>query len=299
MQRFLGIIIGYLILGVLLIANFALAADPGIPSRLPESFERFDGKVTLRTKDGQFKELHVVIRNWIIPGGTSQLPQKGFMVVQSRAGILTTVIDNELKERNENAFWIVPTGSFMSFEIGNDSQRRAGALPQKAIIQTMMATDSSAQLDNKCATICFRSPQYYLLNPISLPPGVGVEIGGVNFNAPTRNLTAIRLALQGGRSPLQRLNQQFVAAQLSLIRAGGHSSAPAFSALQSPISCYGFNFAPITLSRGFVLTHNSTLADLFEEVRLDIRNNQTADMLVIAGILATLNGNDPLGRCGQ
>ncbi|MDX2043800.1 MAG: Ig-like domain-containing protein [Acidobacteriota bacterium] len=150
-----------------------------------------------------------------------------------------------------------------------------------------------------CNTICFRSSQYYLLNPVSLPPGSGVQIGGVNSNAPTRNQTAIRFALQGGPNPLQQLNQQFVAAQLSLIRAGGHSSPAAFTALKSPLSCYKLNFAAVTLSNAFVLSPNSTLEDLFAQARFAISDRRTADMLAIADIFRLLNGNDPLGRCGR
>jgi hypothetical protein len=298
MQCIWSIVISYLILGTLLaIAVFAQVATVAQGKLNP--FEQFDSKITLQTKDGQFRELHVVVSNWGIPAGISQFPQKGFIVVQLRAGTLTTMIDNDRQHRNQDGFWTVPAGSSMSFEIGSDSQRRAGALQEAAIIQTMVATDATIQSDNQCKTICFRSPQFYMRNSISLLPGVGIEIGGVNYNVPTRDLTAIKLALQGGRSPLQRLNQQFVAAQLSLNRAGGLNSPQVFSAFQSPLSCYGFNFAPITLSHGFVLTTNSTLVDLFEEARLDIRNNLTADMLVVANILASLNGNDPQGRCGR
>lgn len=148
-----------------------------------------------------------------------------------------------------------------------------------------------------CSTICFRSPQYFLLNATTLPSRVGVEIGGVNFNVPTRGLTAIKLALRGGSNPLQQLNEQFVAAQLNLIGAGGHSSPSAFTALRSPLSCYGLNFSPVTLSNSFTLRPDSLLNDLFEQARFAIRDNRTADMLAIASLFKLLNGDDPLGRC--
>jgi hypothetical protein len=150
-------------------------------------------------------------------------------------------------------------------------------------------------------TIAFCSPQYYLLNLNRLPRGT-VLIGGVNFNVPvsTTNVTAIKLALQGGASPLQRLNEEFVAAQLSLNFAGGSGSPTAFSALQGHLSNYGLNFAPVTLSNGFPFTPNSTLNDLFEQARLAIRDQRTQDMPALADIFDLLNGNAPqcpgLGR---
>ncbi|MBS1788129.1 MAG: HYR domain-containing protein [Acidobacteria bacterium] len=158
---------------------------------------------------------------------------------------------------------------------------------------------------NKCDTICFRSPQYYLLNLGSLPRG-SVLIGGVNNNQPvsTGNRTQIALALRGnatgfGLTPLQRLNQEFVAAQLSVIAAGGDGSPVAFNAFWSMLSCYNLNFASVMLSNGVVLSPASMLNDLFEQTQLAIRQNRTADFDKLTAILDMLNGNDPLGRCGR
>ena len=158
---------------------------------------------------------------------------------------------------------------------------------------------------NKCDTICFRSPQYYLLNVNSLPRG-SVLIGGVNSNLPvsTGNRSQMMLALRGtatgfGLTPLQRLNQEFVAAQLSIIAAGGDGSPVAFNAFWSMLSCYNLNFASVTLSNGATLSTASFLNDLFEQAQLAIRQNRPADFDKIAAIFDLLNGNDPLGRCGR
>ena len=158
---------------------------------------------------------------------------------------------------------------------------------------------------NKCDTICFRSPQYYLLNLNSLPGGT-VLIGGTNGNQPvgTNNRTAIALALQGtatgfGLTPLQRLNQEFVAAQLSINSAGGAGSPVAYNVFWSMLSCYNINFAPVALSNGVTLSPASMLNDLFEQAQQAIRQNRTADMDKIAQVLDLLNGNDPRGRCGR
>lgn len=102
-----------------------------------------------------------------------------------------------------------------------------------------------------------------------------------------------------GLTPLQRLNQEFVAAQLSINSAGGAGSPVAYNVFWSMLSCYNITFAPVTLSNGFVLSPASMLNDLFEQAQLAIRQNRTADMDKLALVFDLLNGNDPLGRCGR
>jgi len=136
MQRVLAVMSGSLIVvSLLLTTALAQQARPveskeqfDAPIRL-EPFERFDGTITLRTKDGQVRKLHVVIRNWIIPNRQriQRFPEEGFIVVQLRGGELRTVIDGQRQERSEDEFWTVPAGASMSIETGNES----------AIIQTM------------------------------------------------------------------------------------------------------------------------------------------------------------------
>ncbi|MGE0885993.1 MAG: SdrD B-like domain-containing protein [Blastocatellales bacterium] len=156
----------------------------------------------------------------------------------------------------------------------------------------------------KCDTICFRSPQYYLLNLHRLPGGT-VLIGGVNGNLPvsTNNTSAIALALRnrvvGAPTPLQRLNEEFVAAQLSINGAGGAGSPVMYNVFWSMLSCYQIDFTPVMLSNGVTLSPASMLNDLFEQAQMAIRENRTADMNALASIFDLLNGNDPLGRCGQ
>ena len=157
----------------------------------------------------------------------------------------------------------------------------------------------------KCDTICFRSPQHYLLNLNNLPPG-RVLIGGVNNNQPvgSNSTQTIGLALRGSTgnlplTPLQRLNQEFVAAQLNVNAAGGAGSPVTYNAFWSMLSCYRINFAAVTLSNGATLDPNSMLNDLFQQTQLAIQQNRTADMNALAAIFDLLNGNDPLGRCSR
>lgn len=151
-----------------------------------------------------------------------------------------------------------------------------------------------------CNTICFRSPQHFALNVMYLPIGA-VMIGGVNFNSPvsTGNRALMAAALRGSATPLQRLNQEWVAAQLNLLHAGGYGSPSAYFALEGKLKCYGLRFDPITLSNGFTLSPDTQLKDLFQQVRFCIRNDATDDMAALTTVLDLLNGNDPMYRCNQ
>lgn len=150
----------------------------------------------------------------------------------------------------------------------------------------------------ECNTICYRSPQYFKLNIDSLPRGT-VIIGGVNFNRPisTTDKRRIEMALRGGFTPLQQLNQEFVAAQLNLLNAGGDGSPRVFYVLEGPLTCYNLSFDPITLSNGFVLTPDSLLKDVYREARLAIFNNSVPDQIALTKILDLLNGNNPQNVC--
>jgi hypothetical protein len=165
-----------------------------------------------------------------------------------------------------------------------------------------------------CFSACFRSPQYYWFNLERLGDridnrGASVVIGGVNFNQPigvAENVDLIRHFLKGSAfpgfappTPMARLNQEFLAAQLSLALAGGDGSPKAHSALNGQLQCHGgmIGFRPAVLSNGVALTPFSTLGELFEQALLAIRENRTADMDALAGLFNLLNGNDPSGNC--
>jgi hypothetical protein len=158
----------------------------------------------------------------------------------------------------------------------------------------------------KCAKISFLPPACLLsLINFGKMPGKAVLIGGVNFNAPTSDPQAIRFALKGNAlgfgtlSPLQRLNQQFVAAQLSRELAGGSGSPVAYNALWSPLSCYGFKFTSVTLSNGFTFTPTSMLKDLFQQTELALSERRIVDMPVLTIGLDALIDFGELGLgCG-
>lgn len=143
----------------------------------------------------------------------------------------------------------------------------------------------------KCDTICFRDPIYFQLR-LNYLPGGSILIGGFNLNNPVsiqRSKDQIRNALMGGSGPLQQLNQQFVATQLSLAFNGGTASPVVFNTFWSPLKCSGVYFNPVTLSNGVTLAPDSLLDTLYQQSQLAIRENRTADMIPLAQILALLN----------
>jgi hypothetical protein len=85
--------------------------------------ERFDGQTAWRTKAGTLQAVRVVIRNWAIHGRQriGRFPEQGLMIVQLRAGEVTTVIDGKEQKRKGGAFWTVPKGSSMSVEVTSES----------------------------------------------------------------------------------------------------------------------------------------------------------------------------------
>jgi hypothetical protein len=153
---------------------------------------------------------------------------------------------------------------------------------------------------NDCITTCFRSPQYFRLNIDRLPDGT-VLIGGFNSNIPvcTDNQRVIGLALRGGYTPLQKLNQEFVTAQLNILSAGCDGSPIFFSAMEGRLSCYGLDFDEITLSNGFILSPDTKLKDLYQQTRFAISDNRANDQIVLTQIFDLLNGNNPLGVCNN
>lgn len=156
-------------------------------------------------------------------------------------------------------------------------------------------------LQTTCEAICFRSPQYYLLNPKAIIR-TPVLIAGENYNNPTLDPAAIYFALKGpgifsASNPTKLLNQEFTAAQLSLANAGGDGSPSAFTALTGKLSCYGLPVTTVTLSNGVILTSNSTLGDLFAETRDAIIEKRTVDFIPLKEVLGGLYSPVALSYC--
>jgi len=132
----------------------------------------------------------------------------------------------------------------------------------------------------KCDTLCWRSTLNFLNNPNSWPGGT-VLASGYNANNPIplqNNTNTIRLILQGGMSASQRLNREFVTAQMSMNLAGGSSSAVVFNVYWSPLHCSGISFAPITLSNGVTFTPDSLLDTLMNQTVQAVHGTSTGNL---------------------
>lgn len=128
-------------------------------------------------------------------------------------------------------------------------------------------------------------------------------IGGYNFNTPVSvndNREVVLFVLKGSRqfggpaTPLAFLNQQYVAAQISMSLLGWK-----YDALWSSIGCYGKLIPKTQLSNGKVLSGDSMLKEVFEQALAAIKENRTADMTKIANIFAILNGNSLSSLCND
>lgn len=147
----------------------------------------------------------------------------------------------------------------------------------------------------KCDTVCWRSTQWLLNNSRNWPGGT-VLAAGYNANNPMGiqgSLSTIRGILQGGTSAQQRLNREFVTAQLSLSLAGGPSSPVVFNVFWSPLRCSQVSFSSVTISNSTVFTPESLLDTLMSQTVQAIRENRQQDYDELANLWSLLNG-----RCG-
>lgn len=160
---------------------------------------------------------------------------------------------------------------------------------------TLTPTPTPTPNNAKCDTVCWRSTQWLLNNSRNWPGGT-VLAAGYNANNPLGiqgNVTTIRGILQGGTNAQQRLNREFVTAQLSLSLAGGPSSPVVFNVFWSPLRCSQVSFTSMTLSNSIVFTPESLLDTLMNQTVQAIRDNRQQDYDELANLWSLLNG-----RCG-
>ena len=193
---------------------------------------------------------------------------------------------------------VQPTGPPVTGD-GKDTAGDCGGLVTNDMISNITVQSdvvcgnyNFGEICGKCDTICWRSTQFFITNIRHLPGGT-VLISGVNANNPIgiqQGNASVRIALQGGSSPMQRLNKEYVTAQLSLAYSGGSGSPVVFNTFWSALSCSRISFAPVTLSNGVTLSSNSLLDTLVNQTNLAIRENRLNDMGLLADIWALLNG---------
>ncbi len=134
------ILVSGVAIGALAMAAPAVAQSEKAAVR---TFQQFDGVVEVET--GGAKALtampgaeaptvpkRVTVRQLIIDGGQRiDLGERGGLLVELKAGALTTVISGTRRERHEGEIWTVPVGATMTIETDDDA----------AIIETTTISD--------------------------------------------------------------------------------------------------------------------------------------------------------------
>jgi quercetin dioxygenase-like cupin family protein len=98
------------------------AAAQGVqPAPAIETRDQFAGVARLRSGDS----VRVAVRTWSIAGGQRipalELPFRGLVVAELRAGSAVTVIDGRRTLRREGELWVVPAGTAMGVETDDDT----------------------------------------------------------------------------------------------------------------------------------------------------------------------------------
>jgi quercetin dioxygenase-like cupin family protein len=94
------------------------------PPLLVTSQPAFSGNLVVRA-GAPTESARVDMRQWSIAGGqrlaSLRLPFRGLLIVELRAGEITTIINGERVVRREGEIWSVPAESTMQLETGEDA----------------------------------------------------------------------------------------------------------------------------------------------------------------------------------
>ncbi len=138
-----------------------------------------------------------------------------------------------------------------------------------------------------CVTACFASPGALALQ---LKHGQGINAPGqvwwMGRQIPLNQAEVLVQLLQDKPGVEWEFSRQYLAAQLSLARVNAFSLA---GVRRSSLTCYGLNFAPVSLSSGVTLAPSSTLDELLNEAQRAAQFGDWTDAASLAVILEQLN----------
>jgi quercetin dioxygenase-like cupin family protein len=80
---------------------------------------RADETLAVTGRDGRVQALRVALHEWTLVAGRdiARFPADGNLLVQLRAGRVTTTIDGQSMARSEGEFWVVPAGKTMALRV--------------------------------------------------------------------------------------------------------------------------------------------------------------------------------------
>ena len=95
----------------------------GSAERVTETRVRFEQSLWLRTAEAAAQPVQVSLRDWVIENRqTAILAARGMLVVHVRAGgPIVTTIGGTRAERKDDDFFVVPAGSALSVQTGDDT----------------------------------------------------------------------------------------------------------------------------------------------------------------------------------
>ena len=163
-----------------------------------------------------------------------------------------------------------------------------------------------------CRTLCFESPSKWVAQLKTMKLQGLIVIGGsqfmVDISTPRGKTIARNAMTNDSDNPLAKLNKQYVAAQLSVLFAGGSVSPNVLGALSSSLNCYklfertGLDISGIALSTGVTITPRTQLRVLFEQGRIAATSTSTStevakDREMLAILFGGLYNNDVISSC--
>jgi gentisate 1,2-dioxygenase len=98
-------------------------AQPAEPRQVSETRVRFEQPLTIRPAGAAARPVQVSLRDWVIENRqTASLSGRGMLVVHVRAGgRIVTTVDGARAEHKDDDFFVVPAGSGLSVQAGDDT----------------------------------------------------------------------------------------------------------------------------------------------------------------------------------
>jgi hypothetical protein len=100
-----------------------LLAQQPEPLRATETRVRFEQSLSIRTREAAAQPVRVSLRDWVVRNGQkASLTVRGMLIMHVRGGApVFTSVDGIRTERKDDEFFVVPPGTTLLVETGNDT----------------------------------------------------------------------------------------------------------------------------------------------------------------------------------